>query len=115
MVALDEAGEPLYPAKLWCDTETSGQNDALIERLGGDAGCLDKLGLVLQTGYTASKVAWLRETRPEIYQRIATLLLPHDYLNYWLTGERVAEAGDARGPAISIRIVVAGGAMSSPR
>ncbi|MFM9268877.1 xylulokinase [Halomonas elongata] len=97
MVTLDDTGEPLYPAKLWCDTETSAQNADLIERLGGESGCLDKLGLVLQTGYTASKVAWLRETRPEVYRRIATLLLPHDYLNFWLTGERVAEAGDASG------------------
>src|SRR5699024_7897755 len=68
-----------------------------IERLGGEAGCLDKLGLVLQTGYTASKIAWLREMHPEAYQRIETILLPHDYLNYWLTGERVTEAGDASG------------------
>lgn len=52
---------------------------------------------MLQTGYTASKVAWLREHQPDAYQRIATLLLPHDYLNFWLTGERVTEAGDASG------------------
>nr|WP_299243151.1 xylulokinase [uncultured Halomonas sp.] len=97
MVALDIRGEPVYPAKLWCDTETAAHNAALVERLGGEAGCLDKLGLVLQTGYTASKLAWLRETHPEAYRRIDSLLLPHDYLNFWLTGERVAEAGDASG------------------
>ncbi|HAZ99190.1 MAG TPA: xylulokinase, partial [Halomonas sp.] len=97
MVALDADGVPVYPAKLWCDTETSAQNSALVETLGGEAGCLEKLGLVLQTGYTASKVAWLREHQPDAYQRIATLLLPHDYLNFWLTGERVTEAGDASG------------------
>ncbi|GED22795.1 xylulokinase [Halomonas halmophila] len=97
MVALDEAGEPVYPAKLWCDTETAAENADLVARLGGEAGCLEKLGLVLQTGYTASKVAWLRAHHPERYRRIATLLLPHDYLNFWLTGERVAEAGDASG------------------
>lgn len=97
LVALDARGEPVYPAKLWCDTETATHNAALVERLGGEAGCLDKLGLVLQTGYTASKLAWLRETQPEAYHRIDSLLLPHDYLNFWLTGERVAEAGDASG------------------
>lgn len=97
MVALGASGEPVHPAKLWCDTETALHNEALIERLGGEAGCLDKLGLVLQTGYTASKIAWLREMHPEAYQRIETILLPHDYLNYWLTGERVTEAGDASG------------------
>ncbi|MFG6177091.1 xylulokinase [Halomonas sp. THAF12] len=97
LVALDAADEPVHPAKLWCDTETAEHNAALVERLGGEAGCLDRLGLVLQTGYTASKLAWLRDARPEAYRRIATLLLPHDYLNFWLTGERVAEAGDASG------------------
>ncbi|WP_280549676.1 MULTISPECIES: xylulokinase [unclassified Halomonas] len=97
LVALDAQGEPVHPAKLWCDTETAAWNAALIQRLGGEAGCLDKLGLVLQTGYTASKIAWLREVHPEAYRRVASLLLPHDYLNFWLTGERVTEAGDASG------------------
>ncbi|SJN15076.1 Xylulose kinase [Halomonas citrativorans] len=97
MVALDADGVPVYPAKLWCDTETSAQNSDLVARLGGEAGCLEKLGLVLQTGYTASKIAWLREHQPDAYRRIDSLLLPHDYLNFWLTGERVTEAGDASG------------------
>ncbi|MFG6666317.1 xylulokinase [Halomonas sp. HNIBRBA4712] len=97
MVALDADGVPVYPAKLWCDTETSGENAALVERLGGEAGCLGKLGLALQTGYTASKIAWLRTHHPDAYRRIATILLPHDYLNFWLSGERVTEAGDASG------------------
>lgn len=97
LVALDAAGEPVYPAKLWCDTETAAHNTDLVERLGGEQGCLDKLGLVLQTGYTASKLAWLRDTQPEAYRRIDCLLLPHDYLNFWLTGERVSEVGDASG------------------
>ncbi|WP_227367637.1 xylulokinase [Halomonas sp. M20] len=97
MVALDAQGEPVHPAKLWCDTETAAHNAALVEQLGGEVGCLDKLGLVLQTGYTASKLAWLREMHPDAYRRIDSLLLPHDYLNFWLTGERVTEAGDASG------------------
>lgn len=97
LVALDHRGEPVHPAKLWCDTETAPWNNALVERLGGEAGCMDKLGLVLQTGYTASKLAWLREIHPEAYARIDSLMLPHDYLNFWLTGERVTEAGDASG------------------
>ncbi|GHB21840.1 xylulokinase [Salinicola rhizosphaerae] len=97
MVALDADGVPVHPAKLWNDTETAEWNARLIEAMGGEQGCIDRLGLVLQTGYTASKIAWLRETHPEAYRRIETLLLPHDYLNFWLTGERVAECGDASG------------------
>ncbi|WP_049623219.1 xylulokinase [Frateuria defendens] len=97
MVALDAQGVPVYPGKLWNDTESAAENTALIEALGGPAGCLDKLGLLLQPGYTASKVAWLRKHHREAYARIATILLPHDYLNFHLTGERCAEAGDASG------------------
>lgn len=97
LVALDKEGLPVHPAKLWCDTETALHNASLVDRLGGESGCLDKLGLVLQTGYTASKLAWLRDTHPEAYRRIDSILLPHDYLNFRLTGERVAEAGDASG------------------
>lgn len=97
MVALDAAGEPVYPGKLWNDTESAAENAELIDRLGGEQGCLDTLGLVLQTGYTASKIAWLRKHHRQAYERIATILLPHDYLNFYLTGERCAEYGDASG------------------
>ncbi len=97
LVALDADGQPVHPAKLWCDTETARHNALLVDRLGGEAGCLEKLGLVLQTGYTASKLAWLREQHPDAYARIDSILLPHDYLNFRLTGQRVAEAGDASG------------------
>ncbi|MGM0544124.1 MAG: FGGY family carbohydrate kinase [Pseudomonadota bacterium] len=45
MVALDADGVPVY---LWCDTETSAHNSDLVARLGGESGCLEKLGLVLQ-------------------------------------------------------------------
>lgn len=97
MVALDTQGNPVYPAKLWCDTESASENAALLKALGGPSGALQRLGLVVQTGYTASKVAWLREHQPEAYRKTATILLPHDYLNFYLTGNRVTEAGDASG------------------
>ncbi|MGJ8523626.1 Xylulose kinase [Carnimonas sp. R-84981] len=97
MVALDAVGQPVYPAKLWCDTESAAENAELLAQLGGPEGALDKLGVVLQTGYTASKIAWLRRHHRAAYDRIRTILLPHDYLNFYLTGERVTEAGDASG------------------
>ena len=49
------------------------------------------------TGYTASRLPWTRRHRPEVYRRLATILLPHDYVNFWLTGERWMEHGDASG------------------
>jgi xylulokinase len=97
LVVLDKAGQVIRPAKLWCDTETAPQNAELLARLGGENGSIDQLGLVVATGYTLSKLLWLKQHEPESFSRIAHILLPHDYLNYWLTGEIAAEYGDASG------------------
>jgi D-xylulose kinase len=51
-------------------------------------------------GFTASKILWLKKHEPKNFQRLATVLLPHDYLNFWLTGDRVMEYGDASGTAL---------------
>ncbi|WLQ16455.1 xylulokinase [Hahella aquimaris] len=97
LVALDRHGEVIRPAKLWCDTETAPQNAALLEQMGGEQGSLELLGLTLATGYTLSKLLWLRQHEADAFNRIAHILLPHDYLNYWLTGEIAAEYGDSSG------------------
>ncbi len=99
-VPLDEQGEVLHSVKLWCDTETADENEALLQQLGGVQGSLDKLGLTLATGYTASKILWFKQQHPESWARLHTVLLPHDYLNFWLTGARVAEYGDASGTGL---------------
>jgi len=99
-VALDEQGQVLHPVKLWCDTETADENEYLVKQLGGVKGSLDQLGLLVATGFTASKILWFKNHYPEKWARLHTVLLPHDYLNYWLTGERVAEYGDASGTGL---------------
>lgn len=97
LVMLDENDQPLYNAKLWCDTETVAENAEFIQLLGGNEQAFAQLGIMPQTGYTASKIAWFRKYYPEQYQRIAKIMLPHDYLNYWLTGHFCMEYGDASG------------------
>ncbi|MPQ67633.1 MULTISPECIES: xylulokinase [unclassified Pseudomonas] len=97
LVLLDEQGQVLRPAKLWCDTETTPENQRLLEQLGGEQGSLERLGLVIAPGYTVSKLLWTQEQHPDLFARIAHILLPHDYLNYWLTGRSCAEYGDASG------------------
>src|SRR6185503_12560331 len=47
-----------------------------------------------------AKILWLKKHEPKNYARLATVLLPHDYLNFWLTGEKVMEYGDASGTAL---------------
>ena len=97
LVLLDAQGQVLRPAKLWCDTESTAENDRLLEYLGGETGSLQRLGIVIAPGYTVSKLLWTQEQHPEIFQRIEKILLPHDYLNYWLTGRAASEYGDASG------------------
>lgn len=97
LVLLDAQGQVLRPAKLWCDTESAPQNQRLLEYLGGEAGSLERLGVVIAPGYTLSKLLWTQEFHPDIYGRIAHILLPHDYLNFWLTGRYCSEYGDASG------------------
>ena len=97
LVLLDDQGQVLRPAKLWCDTESTPQNERLLAHLGGEEGSLERLGIVIAPGYTVSKLLWTKEQHPEIFARIARILLPHDYLNYWLTGRSCSEYGDASG------------------
>ncbi|MEJ5060783.1 MULTISPECIES: xylulokinase [unclassified Pseudomonas] len=97
LVLLDDQGRVLRPAKLWCDTETTAQNDRLLKHLGGEQGSLERLGVVIAPGYTVSKLLWTQEQHPDVFARIARMLLPHDYLNFWLTGRSCSEYGDASG------------------
>jgi xylulokinase len=99
LVVLDEQMRVIRPAKLWNDTETAVQNSNLIERMGGREKFFERFGVLPLTGYTVSKLLWLREKEPDNFARISHILLPHEYLNYWLTGELRAEYGDASGTA----------------
>lgn len=97
LVALDENLQVIRPAKLWNDTETAPQNAELVKRFGGTDACMKHLGILPLTGYTASKLLWLKEHEPQNFARLRHILLPHEYLNFWLTGELCAEYGDASG------------------
>lgn len=98
-VALDKNGNPLVPVKLWCDTSTSHQCDVLTEKLGGKEKVFNLIGNQIFPGYTASKVLYLKDNNQKAYNELAHILLPHDYINYYLTGNYVMEEGDASGTA----------------
>jgi len=99
MVPLDADGEVIRPAKLWCDTETTPQCDQITEHIGSHAKVIELIGNSIAAGFTASKILWLKQHEPHSYERLATVLLPHDYINFWLTGQRKTEFGDASGTA----------------
>src|SRR5690348_882859 len=99
-VPLDKNGDVIRAAKLWCDTSTAAECDEITEKLGGPKKTIKAIGNAVLPGFTASKILWLKKHEPENYERLHTVLLPHDYLNFWLTGERVMEYGDASGTAL---------------
>ncbi len=99
LVVLDSQKRVIRPAKLWNDTETAPENADLIARFGGAAEFFERFGIVPLTGYTVSKLLWLKKAEPEHFERIRHILLPHEYLNFVLTGEMRAEYGDASGTA----------------
>ncbi len=99
-VPLDSTGEVIRPAKLWCDTSTAVECDEIMAKVGGLKKTIRLLGNAVLPGFTASKILWLKKNEPKNYQRLATVLLPHDYLNFWLTGRKVMEYGDASGTAL---------------
>ncbi|MCZ7024250.1 FGGY family carbohydrate kinase, partial [Salmonella enterica] len=70
LVLLDDQGQVLRPAKLWCDTETSAENARLLQHLGGESGALERLGVAIAPGYTVSKLLWTLEQHPEVFARI---------------------------------------------
>ena len=99
MVALDLEGNVIRPAKLWCDTETSQQCIEMTQKIGSAEKVIELIGNSIAAGFTASKILWLKNYEPENYGRLAKVLLPHDYINFWLTGEMKTEFGDASGTA----------------
>jgi xylulokinase len=100
LVTLDDRNEPIRPAKLWCDTSTAAQADKLNRALRDVGGLIERTGNAMVAGYTAPKILWLKENEPENFAATRTILLPHDFLNFWLTGERQMEYGDASGTGL---------------
>jgi xylulokinase len=96
LVALDADESVLRPAILWNDQRTGEQCEEIEERIG-----LSKLiaatGNRALTGFTAPKLLWLREHEPDVYERIAHILLPKDYVRLRLCGERAIDVADASG------------------
>lgn len=82
LLLLDVEGRALRPVKFRHDIESTVENRKLLEALGGLAGSLEYLGLMLVPGYTLSKLLWSRRCFPKLLTRIAHILLPYDYLSH---------------------------------
>jgi xylulokinase len=96
LVCLDDADRVLRPAILWNDGRT-GEECREIEERVGLVRLIQLTGNRALTGFTAPKLLWLRKHEPETYERIASILLPKDYVRLRLFGERAIDVADASG------------------
>jgi xylulokinase len=95
-VVLDESGQVLRSAILWNDQRTSVECE-LIRRAVGPERLIAITGNDASTGFTAPKLVWIRDHEPEIWARIAHLLLPKDYVRLQLTGDYAIDVADGAG------------------
>jgi xylulokinase len=96
LVLLDSADRVLRPAILWNDQRT-GPECAEIEKIIGLARLIELTGNRALPGFTAPKLLWVRKHEPEVWSRVAHVLLPKDYVRLRLTGERAIDAAEASG------------------
>jgi xylulokinase len=96
LVLLDAAGEVLRPAILWNDQRTAHACDEIREAVGPER-LIAITGNDALTGFTAPKLVWVRDHEPDIWARVAHVLLPKDYVRLRLTGEYALDKADGAG------------------
>lgn len=96
LVMLDRQNAVIRPAIIWCDQRTAAEC-AEITRLVGAERLIEITANPALTGFTASKILWVRNHEPENYAKCAHILLPKDYIRFILTGEYATEVSDASG------------------
>ncbi len=93
---LDERGNVVRPALIWCDVRTNPQCEELTEKIGAaqliQATCNPALA-----NFTLTKLMWVREHEPENWKRVRWIMLPKDYVRWRMTGERAIDMADASG------------------
>ncbi|TCQ04469.1 xylulokinase [Sphingomonas sp. PP-CC-3A-396] len=91
---LDADDRPLRPAILWNDGRCFAECEAL-ERAVPDLRTIS--GNIAMPGFTAPKLLWVREHEPEVFAKIATVLLPKDYVRLLMTGDKASDLSDSAG------------------
>src|SRR5918998_5355867 len=94
LVALDARDRVIRPAILWNDGRTAAECAEIEARVGLDE-LIAQTGNRALTGFTAPKLLWLRRHEPEAYGRIASVMLPKDYVRMRLCGEKATDVADA--------------------
>jgi xylulokinase len=95
-VLLDDRGAVVRPALIWCDQRTARQCEWLDRTIGPDR-LLQLTCNPALPNFTLTKLLWVREHEPELWNRVRHVLLPKDYVRYCLSGEFATDVADASG------------------
>lgn len=96
LVMLGSDGKPLRRSIIWCDQRTDKECAQMTEKIGAKR-LIEITANPAMTGFTASKILWVKNNEPQVYDKCAKILLPKDYIRYMLTGEFASEVSDASG------------------
>jgi len=95
LVLLDKQDKVICDALLWCDTRP----EQVLKEFESyhDISFAKKIGIQVPVAFTIAKLLWVKRHNPSAFAQIHKIMLPHDYLNFCLTGRYAIEAGDASG------------------
>ena len=99
LVLLDNNGKVLRPAILWNDQRTQAQCDEITATIGFER-LIALTGNRALTGFTAPKILWVKQHEPDVYARVAHVLLPKDYIRFRLTDDYASEMSDSAGTSL---------------
>lgn len=85
LVAVDKNQQPVRPAIIWCDSRAVDIGDRIFRQIGEEK-CLSCL-LNSPANFTFSKLVWIKENEPALFEKIDKIMLPGDYIALKLTGE----------------------------
>ena len=96
LVMLDEKNQVIRNSIIWCDQRTAKECEEITAKVGAER-MIEITANPALTGFTASKILWVRNHEPQNYEKCRHILLPKDYVRFCLTGELATEVSDASG------------------
>lgn len=96
LVLLDRGGSVLRPSILWCDQRTEVECREITETVGA-ARLIELTANPALTNFTLPKIWWVQKHEPDVWARVAAILLPKDYIRLKLSGSRATDVADASG------------------
>jgi len=96
LVMIGKDSKVLRPSIIWCDQRTSEECDEITKAVGAER-LIEITANPALTGFTASKIMWVKKHEPRTYEKTYKILLPKDYIRFMLTGEFCTDVSDASG------------------